>query len=140
MRRRRLAASFAAVGVAVATCLVSPLPATAARDAGVTKLSGLCPWAEGASKEVTTELRSGSLLAPYKLFDDKGWTGATLVPYEVLATGEGLKSRHLTPGTFTRKGAAPTDPVTCTFGGTTVDGDIGLQVVGTVRVQPKRPR
>ena len=62
-------------------------------------LTGVCPWAEGESKDVSTVLLGNRLTTPYFLFDASGtWTRAVLMPHKVIASGEGLKSRHLLPG------------------------------------------
>ena len=106
-------------------------------------LTGVCPWAEGESKDVSTVLLGNRLTTPYFLFDASGtWTRAVLMPHKVIASGEGLKSRHLLPGEYTRPDRAPTQPVTCDFAGSTPDGDVNLQVVGTPIQMPRfsRPR
>jgi hypothetical protein len=106
-------------------------------------LTGICPWAEGESKDVSTVLLGNRLMTPYFLFDARGtWTRAVLMPNTVTASGEGLKARHLLPGVYTRPGPAPAQPVTCEFVGTTPDGDVNLQVEGTVKQMPRssRPR
>ena len=53
----------------------------------------------------------------------------------IVATGEGLKARHLTPGvTYTRPGRVPDKPLaTCEFHGKTEDGDIHLMITGIIR-------
>lgn len=141
-RHRALAALLLA-------CVLALFPATRAAATPspgpiqTVQLSGICPFSEGQSKEVSTVLIGKHLLAPYFLFDAKGaWTGAILMPYDVLASGEGLKSRHLLPGEYLRPGPAPKQPITCDFAGTTPDGNVSLHVVGGVIQVPKlnRPR
>jgi len=87
-------------------------------------------------------LLGSRLLTPYLLFDAGGALRAVLIPKKVVASGEGLKARHLLPGEYTRGGPAPRTPVTCDFVGTTPDGVVNLQVVGTVVQIPRfaRPR
>lgn len=131
MRNRVLAT----VCLTLVLAFLQPARATAKPGEPVQELqmTGVCPWLEGESKVVTTVLRGDRLLAPYFLMNDKGaWTGAVLLPYEVTASGEGLKSRHLLPGTYTRSGPAPADAVSCSFTGTAVDGEVVLDVVGSV--------
>jgi hypothetical protein len=131
------------VCAALLVAFVHPTAATAARErVEPVALTGVCPWLEGESKVVTTVMLGRSPFTPLFLFDEKGttWTRSILLPYEVTVDGDGLKSRHLLPGeTYTRSGPAPSHPVTCTFGGQTADGDVGLEVVGSVVVLP-RPR
>jgi hypothetical protein len=104
-------------------------------------LTGVCPFAEGESKDVTSVLLGNRLLTPYFLFDTRGrWTRTILMPKTVLASGEGLKARHLLPGLYTRSGPAPDQPVTCDFVGSTPDGNVNLQVVGTLMPRSSRPR
>lgn len=133
--------ALAALVLAMMLALLQPNPVAAApppERIQTVHLTGVCPWSEGGSKDVSTVLLGSQLLAPYFLFDPKGaWTGAVLMPYEVLASGEGLKSRHLLPGEYTRPGPAPGQPVTCEFAGTAPVGDVNLQVVGTVLPMPR---
>jgi len=106
-------------------------------------LTGVCPFAEGESKDVSTVLLGNRLTTPYFLFDARGrWTRAVLMPYKVLADGPGLKARHLLPGVYTRPGPAPDQPVTCDFAGSTPDGVVDLEVEGTLIQMPRvsRPR
>ena len=106
-------------------------------------LTGVCPFAEGESKDVSTVLLGNQLLTPYFLFDARGtWTRAVLMPDTVTASGEGLKARHLVPDVYIRPGPAPKELVTCEFVGTTPDGDVNLLVEGTVIKLPRfsRPR
>lgn len=125
------ALSVLVVPPAVAKPPPPPPPSASAAAASQLRLTGICPWSEGASKEVSAVLR-GPLLAPYSILDAKGKTVAVLKPYQVTASGEGLKSRHLLPGVYTRRGPAPRAPITCDFGGATADGPVSLTVVGTV--------
>ena len=133
--------ALAALVVAVMIALAQPTSAAAAPSATrvqTTQLTGVCPFAEGESKDVKTVLLADKVLLPYFLFDLKDtWTGAVLMPYKVVASGEGLKSRHLLPGEYTRRGPAPKNKVTCDFVGTTPDGDINLEVEGTVIQLPR---
>jgi len=106
-------------------------------------LTGVCPWSEGESKDISTVLLGNRLMTPYFLFDAMGtWTRAVLMPKTVIASGEGWKARHLLPGEYTRPGRAPDQPVTCEFAGSTPAGDVNLQVVGTLIQMPRfsRPR
>ena len=138
--------ALAALVMALMLALLLPTSAAAApRPARIqtVHLTGVCPWAEGESKDVSTVLLGSRLLTPYFLFDASGtWTRAVLMPYKVVASGEGLKARHLLPGEYTRPGRAPKQPVTCDFAGSTPDGAVNLQVVGTVIQVPRfsRPR
>jgi hypothetical protein len=133
--------TLAALVVAVMLALLQPTSATAAPSSvriQAVHLTGVCPWAEGESKDVSSVLLGNRLMTPYFLFDARGtWTRAVLMPYKVLADGPGLKARHLLPGTYTRPGPAPKQLVTCDFVGSTADGVVNLQVVGTL-VQPPR--
>ena len=55
-------------------------------------LTGVCPCAEGESKDVSTVLLGSRLLTPYFLFDARGrWTRAVLMPYKVVASGDGTE-------------------------------------------------
>ena len=137
--------ALAALVLALMLALLQPTSAVAApRPARIqtVHLTGVCPYAEGESKDVSTLLLGSRLLTPYFLFDARGVPRAVLIPKKVVASGEGLKARHLLPGEYTRGGPAPRKPVTCDFVGTTSDGDINLQVVGTVVQIPRfsRPR
>jgi hypothetical protein len=143
MTRRR---ALAALVLALMLALLQPTSAAAAptrERIQAVHLTGVCPWAEGQSKDVSTVLLGSRLMTPYFLFDASGaWTRAVLMPYKVFASGEGLKARHLLPGEYTRPGRAPNRPVTCDFAGRTPDGDVNLQVVGTMIHVPRfsRPR
>ncbi len=138
--------ALAALALALMLALLQSTSAAATRPAQriqVAHLTGVCPFAEGESKDVSTVLVGDKVLLPYFLFDTGGtWTRAILMPYKVIASGDGLKARHLLPGVYTRRGPAPKQPVTCDFAGTNPDGDINLQVVGTVINVPRfsRPR
>ena len=137
--------ALAALALALMIALLQPTSVSAAPSPGriqAVQLTGICPYAEGESKEVSTFLLGSRLLTPYFLFDARGVARAVLIPKKVLASGEGLKARHLLPGEYTQGGPAPKQPVTCDFVGTTSDGDINLQVVGTVIQMPRvsRPR
>ena len=137
--------ALAALVLTVMLALLQPASAVAAPSPERTKavhLTGVCPYAEGESKDVTSLLLGSRLLTPYFLFDARGLPRAVLLPKTVVASGEGLKARHLLPGEYTLGGPAPRKPVTCDFVGTTSDGDINLQVEGTVVQIPRfsRPR
>ena len=138
--------ALAALVLALMLALLQPTSVAAAPSPEriqAVHLTGVCPYAEGESKDVSTVLLGSRLLTPYFLFDARGtWPRAVLMPKKVVASGEGLKARHLLPGEYTRPGPAPKQPVTCDFVGTTSDGDVNLQVVGTVIQIPRfsRPR
>ena len=138
--------ALAALVLALMLAFLQPTSAAAApspKRIQAMHLTGVCPWAENQSKDVSTVLLGSRLMLPYFLFDTRGtWTRAVLMPYKVIASGEGLKARHLLPGEYTRPGRAPKQPVTCDFAGITPDGDVNLQVVGTVIRMPRfsRPR
>ena len=137
--------ALAALALALMLALLLPTSVAAAPQPAriqTVHLTGVCPYAEGETKDVSTFLLGSRLLTPYFLFDVRGVPRAVLIPKKVLASGEGLKARHLLPGEYTRGGPAPRKPVTCDFVGTTSDGDINLQVVGTVVQLPRfsRPR
>ena len=140
-RNRVLAGLVMALMLALALPTAAVAAAQPARIQTV-NLTGVCPYAEGESKDVSTLLLGSQLLTPYFLFDARGLPRAVLIPKKVLASGAGLKARHLLPGEYVRGGATPRKPVTCDFVGTTADGDINLQVVGTVIQLPRfsRPR
>ena len=134
--------ALAALVLALMLAFLQPTTASAAPQPDriqVVHLTGVCPFAEGESKDVSTVLLGSQVLAPYFLFDARGgtWTGAILMPYKVFASGEGLKARHLLPGEYTRRGPAPAQPLTCNFAGTTPDGAVNLEVVGTVIRAPR---
>jgi hypothetical protein len=143
MTRQRV---LAALVLACTLALLHPTSAAAAPAPAriqAVHLTGVCPFAEGESKDVTTVLLGNRLLTPYFLFDAKGrWTRAVLMPYKVLADGPGLKARHLLPGEYTRPGLAPDQPLTCDFTGSTSDGAVNLRVAGTLIQMPRfsRPR
>lgn len=107
-------------------------------------LTSVCPVAEGASKDVSAVHPAGGLFGPYFLYalDAKGTltTFAVLFPYQVTFSGEGLKSRHVTPDlTYTRPGRAPANRIECTFNGKNADGAVQAVVSGTVLVlKPRR--
>jgi len=138
--------ALAALVLALMLAFLQPTSAVAAprpERIQTVDLTGVCPFAEGESKDVSTVLLGSRLMTPYFLFDARGrWTRAVLLPYKVIASGEGLKARHLLPGEYTRPGRAPAKPVTCDFAGSTADGGVNLQVVGTVIQMPRfsRPR
>ena len=137
--------ALAALLLALILAFLQPTSAAAAPSPDrirAVHLTGVCPYAEGESKDVSSLLLGSRLLTPYFLFDASGVPRAVLIPKKVVASGEGLKARHLLPGEYTRGGPAPRMPVTCDFVGTTSDGDINLQVVGTVVQIPRfaRPR
>ena len=142
MTRHRVLAGLV---MALLLALALPTSATAAPQPAriqTVHLTGICPYAEGESKDVSSLLLGSQLLTPYFLFDARGVARAVLIPKKVLASGEGLKARHLLPGEYTQGGPAPKQPVTCDFVGTTSDGDINLQVLGAVVQLPRfsRPR
>ena len=143
-RHRVPAATCAALLIALFACVHAPAQAAPPAPSPEVSLSGICPWSEGTSKEASTQLRGQNVLAPYFLYDARGFTGAVLEPYQVTASGDGLdglKSRHFLPGVYTRPGPAPADSIECTFAGTTPDGAVDLRIVGTVRlVPPPQPR
>ena len=136
--------ALAALALTLMLAFLQPASAVAAPSSERTKavhLTGVCPWAEGESKDVTSVLLGDRLMTPYFLFDSRGrWTHAVLMPYKVLADGPGLKARHLLPGTYTRPGPAPDQPLTCDFTGSTSDGAVNLQVEGTLIQMPRFPR
>ena len=137
--------ALAAIALGLMLALLQPTSAGAAsppKRIQAVHLTGVCPYAEGESKEVSSLLLGDRLLTPYFLFDARGVARAVLIPQKVVASGEGLKARHLLPGEYTRGGPAPRTPVTCDFVGTTSDGDFNLQVVGTAVQIPRssRPR
>ena len=139
-QRRRLTVAAAAAVTAVA---VIPAVATATPDQSFQGLvlSGGCPGQAGDLKNLIVAPRTPFLFAPLRLMDqDFGRTGKWLFPYTILITGEGLKTRHLTPGVlYTRPGWAPRTMVTCVFEGATKDGDTGkdtsfqVTITGPVR-------
>jgi len=143
MTRHRALAAFV---LALMLAFLQPTPVSAAPSPGrvqAVPLTGVCPWAEGESKDVTSVLLGNRMFTPYFIFDTSGrWTRAVLMPYKVIASGEGLKARHLLPGEYTRPGRPPKQPVTCEFAGSTDDGDVSLEVEGTlIRMpSPSRPR
>jgi hypothetical protein len=143
MNRHR---ALAALVLALMLAFLQPTSAVAAprpERIQTVHLTGVCPFAEGESKDVTSVLLADRLLTPYFLFDARGrWTRAVLMPYKVLADGPGLKARHLLPGVYTRPGPAPKPTVTCDFAGSTPDGAVSLQVEGTLIQIPRfsRPR
>ena len=138
--------ALAALVLALMLALLQPTSVAAAPRPDriqAVHLTGVCPWAEGESKDVRSVLLGSRLMTPYFLFDVRGtWTRAVLKPHTVLASGEGLKTRHLLPGEYIRPGPAPIQPVTCEFAGSTPDGDVDLQVTGTLIQMPRfsRPR
>jgi len=137
--------ALVAIALGLMLALLQPTSAGAAsppKRIQAVHLTGVCPYAEGESKDVSSFLLGSQLLTPYLLFDASGVLRAVLIPKKVEAGGDGLKARHLLPGTYTRGGPAPRKPVTCEFIGTNPDGDIDLQVVGTVIQIPRfsRPR
>jgi hypothetical protein len=137
--------ALAALVLTLMLALLQPASAVAAPSPDriqAVRLTGVCPYAEGESKDVTTFLLGDRLLSPYFLLDARGVLRAVLIPRKVVASGEGLKARHLLPGEYTRGGASPRKPVTCDFAGATSDGDVNLQVAGTVVQIPRfsRPR
>ena len=145
MRKMTRYRALAGLVMALMLALLQPTSAVAAprpERIQAVHLTGVCPYAEGESKDVSTVLLGSQLLTPYFLFDARSVPRALLIPKKVVASGEGLKARHLLPGEYIRPGPAPRTPVTCEFTGTTSDGDINLQVVGTVIQLPRfsRPR
>jgi len=139
--------ALAALVLALMLAFLPPTSAAAAPSPDrvqAVPITGVCPYAEGESKDVTTVLLGNRLLAPYFLFDLSGrWTRAVLMPHTVIASGEGLKARHLLPDVpYTRPGPAPDQTLTCDFVGSTPDGPVNLQVEGTVIQVPRfsRPR
>jgi len=139
--------ALAALVMASLLALLQPTSATAAPRPDriqAVHLTSECPWAEGESKDVSSVLLGSRLLTPYFLFDASGrWTRAVLMPYQVTASGPGLKARHILPDVpYTRSGPAPNQPLTCDFAGSTPDGEVNLHVVGTLIQMPRfsRPR
>lgn len=135
-RPRRVLATLALAVTAVA---VMP-PATAAQDGSLQGLvlTGDCPDQFGERTKVLVAPRTPFLFAPMRLLDTgfqpmRKW----LFPYSVQVTGEGLKSRHMTPGvTYTRPGRPPKDQVTCTFvGAIKPDGEFQVTITGPIRGQ-----
>ena len=128
--------ALAALVLAMMLALLQPNPVAAApppERIQTVHLTGVCPWSEGGSKDVSTVLLGNRLTTPYFLFDARGtWTRVVLMPHKVLASGAGWKARHLLPGVYTRPAPAPAEPVTCEFAGTTPDGEVNLQVEGTL--------
>ena len=102
--------ALAALLLALILALLQPTSAAAAPSPDRTQavhLTGICPYAEGESKDVSSLLLGNRLLTPYFLFDASGVPRAVLIPKKVVASGEGLKARHLLPGEYTRGGPAP---------------------------------
>jgi len=96
-------------------------------------LTGVCPTAPDASKDVQAVHPLRATWTPYVVLDAKQTPIALLFPYQVTFSGIGLKSRHFVPGeTYTRPGRTPRNLVECTFDGTAADGPIHADVVGTV--------
>jgi hypothetical protein len=136
-RRRLTVAAAAAAAAATAVALV-PAVAAATPDQSLQGLvlSGGCPGQAGDLKNLVVAPRTPFLFAPLRLMDqDFGRTGKWLFPYTILITGEGLKTRHLTPGVlYTRPGWAPRAMVTCVFDGATKeDGPFQVTITGPVR-------
>lgn len=137
---RRLTVAAAAAVTAMA---VVPQTAVAAPDQSLQGLvlSGGCPGQSSELKNLIVAPRTPFLFAPLRLLDqDFARTGKWLFPYTILITGEGLKTRHLTPGVlYTRPGWAPRTMVTCVFAGDTKDEDTGentsfqVTITGPVR-------
>jgi hypothetical protein len=137
--------ALAALVLALMLAFLQPASAVAAprpERIQAVQLTSVCPFAEGASKNVSTVLLGSRLMTPYFLFTEGIWTRAVLMPYIVTASGPGLKARHLLPGAYIRPGPAPEQTLTCDFVGSTPDGDVNLQVEGTVIQMPRfsRPR
>lgn len=114
-------------------------PAQAAPDQTLKGLvlSGSCPDQGSLLKNIVATPRTHHLWAPLRLWDSTFTpTGKWLFPSEITVTGEGLKTRHLTPGvTYVRPGPAPRRAVaTCVFDGATKeDGPFQVAVTGVIR-------
>ena len=137
--------ALAALVVALMLALLQPTSAVATPLPGqiqAVHLTGVCPFAEGEGKDVSTVLLGNQLTTPYILIARGTGARAILMPYRVTASGEGLKARHLLPGEYTRPGLAPDQPLTCDFTGSTSDGAVNLRVAGTLIQMPRfsRPR
>ena len=93
--------ALAALVVTLMLALLLPTSAAAAprpERIRTVHLTGVCPYAEGESKDVSTVLLGSRLLTPYFLFDTGRVPRAVLIPKKVVASGEGLKARHLLRG------------------------------------------
>lgn len=132
---RRLVAGAA---TAIATLALVPATSAAAPDGSLKGLvlTGGCPGQSSELKNLIVTPQTRFLFAPLRLYDANYQpTGKWLFPYTVLVTGEGLKTRHLTPDVpYIRPGRTPANQVTCIFDGATKeDGPFTVQITGPIR-------
>lgn len=148
--------------VALAACLLAAVfavPATASAAAPVSNptsalstltlsgdidgvlLHGTCPGAASDLKNIYAVQNLDWMWAPIRLADPNLVSlNKVLVPYEISASGPGLKTRHLIPGgePLVRPGPTPRNLIGCTFTGSTADGVYEVTVRGTVLPFPGR--
>lgn len=128
------------VGACVAVAVTaSPISGAGAAPDDTLKglvLSGICPGQTGDLKSVIAIQNGSGLWSPFSLMtSDFRELKQKFHPYQILATGEGLKTRHLTPGVmYTKPGPAPENPVACVLAGATKEsGAFEVQMSGVVR-------
>ena len=142
MPAKRSRVLAAVVGAVLATVLLVPGSSAAATTDPAPRgllqglvLTGSCPGASSDLKNVIATARSASPWAPLTLADGN-FTDLhkLLLPYSIVVTGQGLKTRHAVPELpYVRPGPAPRNPVTCVFSGATKeDGAFTVTIVGSV--------